>query len=352
MSAEDRAENQEAFSKDEAQIIVATIAFGMGIDKSNVRFVIHADLSKNIEGYYQETGRAGRDGDPSHCLLFFGGGDIPKLRSFMDQIPDEQEKALAIDKLNKMAAFATRNLCRRRQLLAYFEETFSDPNCAMCDICKGQVATIDASREAQMVLSAMLRSGERFGAGHVVDILVGADTQKIRDMRHDTLKTYGVGKHRDKGFWRSLIGEMLGRGLLGLDSGPYPVLKIAEACLPILHGHEKFEILEVEQKEAKGIKKVGAKEKADPAFPSRKNFDAKEDPQDSDSELFDKLRSLRKTLAQRQGVPPYMVFSDKTLHEMCRMKPVNLVEFREVSGVGDAKRDKYGLEFIQVIQSY
>jgi ATP-dependent DNA helicase RecQ len=351
LPAQERAANQEAFSKDEAQIVVATIAFGMGIDKSNVRFVIHADLSKNIEGYYQETGRAGRDGDPSTCILFFGGGDIPKLRHFMDQIHDEQERALALDKLSKMAAFASRNLCRRRQLLAYFEEVYPDENCGNCDICQGKAETLDATREAQMVLSAMVRTGERFGAGHIVDVLMGAGTQKIRDLGHNSLKTYGVGKHRDKGFWRSLIGEMLGRGLLGLDDGPYPVLKVAEACLPVLHGQEKFEILQVESKEASSAKSEG-KGGSGASASSRKGSKDSTDYESGDADMFARLRGLRKTLAQRQGVPPYMVFSDKTLHEMCRNRPVTLAAFREVSGVGDAKLDKYGFEFVQEIKAY
>ncbi len=345
LSAKERAENQEAFSKDEVQIMVATIAFGMGIDKSNVRFVLHADLSKNIEGYYQETGRAGRDGDPSLCILFFGGGDIPKLRHFMDQIFDPQERALALGKLNKMAEFATRNLCRRRQLLAYFEETYPDDSCGSCDICTGKASTVVATREAQMALSAIVRTGERFGAGHVVDVLIGADTQKIRELRHDSIKTYGVGKHRDKAFWRSLIGEMLGRGLLGLDSGPYPILKVMEASLPILQGKEKFEILEMAHKEPSGSKS-SAKSKSGRGK-TDSDSSAKDEP-----DLFASLRALRKTLAQRQGVPPYMVFSDKTLHEMCSQKPLTLNAFREVSGVGDAKRDKYGMEFVQEIRAY
>ena len=350
LPAEERAANQEAFSKDEVQIVVATIAFGMGIDKSNVRFVIHADLSKNIEGYYQETGRAGRDGDPSLCVLFYGGGDIPKLRHFMDQIQDEQERALAVGKLNKMAEFASRNLCRRRQLLIYFEETYPDQNCGSCDICMGKAETLDATREAQMVLSAMVRTGERFGAGHVVDVLVGADTQKIRELGHDALKTYGVGKHRDKIFWRSLIGEMLGRGLLGLDDGPYPVLKVMEACLPVLHGKETFQILEVIRKDkAEPGTKSGRAGYGGSGSAGKSGSDGSES---GDPDLFARLRAMRKTLAQRQGVPPYMVFSDKTLHEMCRHKPVTLSALRGISGVGDAKRDKYGMEFVQEIRAH
>jgi ATP-dependent DNA helicase RecQ len=335
----ERESNQEAFSLDEVQVIVATIAFGMGIDKSNVRFVLHADLPKNLEGYYQETGRAGRDGDPSLCVLFYGGGDIPKLRHFLDQIADDEERALAVRRLNQMADFAARNLCRRRQILSYFEEEYPEPNCASCDICTGKASTIDATREAQMVLSALVRTGERFGAAHVVDVLTGADTKKVRELGHDQIKTYGVGKFRDKSFWRSLMGEMLGRGLIGLDGGPYPVLKLTHACLPVLQGKEKFEILEM------------AGGKAGPEGKTRPTRDAA-GAEDIDQEFFDRLRALRKTLAQRQGIPPYMVFSDKTLHEMCRHKPTTVSALREISGVGDAKRDRYGMEFVQEIRAH
>jgi ATP-dependent DNA helicase RecQ len=342
---EERQSNQEAFSKDECQVVVATIAFGMGIDKSNVRFVLHADLPKNLEGYYQETGRAGRDGEPSLCVLFYGGGDIPRLRHFLDQITDGEEKALSLKRLQQMADFAVRNLCRRRQLLAYFGETYAKDNCGGCDICSGKAATVDATREAQMVLSAVARTGERFGAAHVTDVLIGADTQKIRELGHDAIKTYGVGKHKEKNYWRSLIGEMLARGYLGLDDGPYPVLKLTAACVPVLHGKETLEILEVkEAAKAKGKRNADVTQGMGSA--------GKGDGDSGEPELFGRLRALRKEIAQRQGVPPYMVFSDKTLHEMCRHKPIALAAFREISGVGDAKLDKYGMEFVQEIRAH
>ena len=342
---EERGANQEAFSRDETQVVVATIAFGMGIDKSNVRFVLHADLPKNLEGYYQETGRAGRDGDPSLCVLFYGGGDIPKLRHFIDQIVDEEEKALSIRRLNQMADFAARNLCRRRQILAYFEEIYPDDNCGSCDICTGKASTVDATREAQMILSCMVRTGERFGAAHVVDVLVGADTKKVRELGHDKVKTYGVGKHKDKGFWRSLMGEMLGRGLIAMDDGPYPVLKLAPACLAILQGKETFEILEIAASKG-GLGGTGGGD----GKPKAAKIAA--GTEDIDQELFGRLKTLRRTFAQRQNVPPYMVFSDKTLHEMCRHLPKTLAALREISGVGDAKRDKYGFEFVQEIRDH
>jgi ATP-dependent DNA helicase RecQ len=357
LPAEEKSANQEAFSKDETQVVVATIAFGMGIDKSNVRFVIHADLPKNLEGYYQETGRAGRDGEPSLCVLYYGGGDIPKIRHFLDQMNDAEERELAIRRLNQMSAFASRNLCRRRQLLAYFEEDYPEANCGSCDICTGKASTLDATREAQMALSAAVRTGERFGAGHIVDVLLGADTQKIRDLRHDQIKTYGAGKHRDKGFWRSLIGEMLGRGLFTLDPGPYPVLKLTEACLPVLQGKESFEILEMAQRDKAAPKKratgTAAVSGSSAASAGAAGAAGEEgEAVDFDRDLFDRLRALRKGLAQRQGLPPYMVFSDRTLHEMCRQMPLTLAALREIPGVGDNKRDKYGIEFVQEIRAY
>lgn len=350
LPAEDRAANQEAFNNDETQVVVATIAFGMGIDKSNVRFVLHADLPKNLEGYYQETGRAGRDGEPSLCVLYYGGGDIPKIRHFLDQMNDAEERELAIRRLNQMAAFASRNLCRRKQLLAYFEEDFPEPNCGSCDICTGKASTQDATREAQMVLSALVRTGERFGAAHVVDVLVGADTQKVRELRHDQIKTYGAGKHKDKPYWRSLIGEMVGRGLVTLDPGLYPILKLTEACLPVLQGKETFEILELVQREKATPKRRGAVVAAGVAGAAVAGDEG--EAVDFDRELFDRLRALRKGLAQRQGIPPYMVFSDRTLHEMCRQMPLTLSALREIPGVGDNKRDKYGTEFVLEIRDY
>lgn len=209
LSAEERNKNQEAFNRDEAQMIVATIAFGMGIDKSNVRFVIHADLPKNIEGYYQETGRAGRDGEPAHCLLFFGRGDIPKIRYFINAVTDERERFIAIEKLNQTVGYASHNVCRRRQLLGFFGEDYPLDNCGACDICSGSVEQIDITADSQIIMSAVSRTGQRFGIGHIVDIVTGADTKRIRELRHNEIKTYGTGKDRDKKHWRSLINELI-----------------------------------------------------------------------------------------------------------------------------------------------
>ena len=204
---ETRKINQEAFNRDEVQVIVATIAFGMGIDKSNVRFVIHGDLPKNMEGYYQETGRSGRDGEPADCVLFFGRGDIPKIKYFIDQVPDDRERALSNEKLNQMVRYASHNVCRRRQLLEYFNESYEKENCGACDICTGKVEKVDVTTDAQILMSAVSRTGQRFGTMHIIDIVTGANTKRIRDLEHDKVKTYSAFDSRERAdvpgaFWR------------------------------------------------------------------------------------------------------------------------------------------------------
>jgi len=224
LSPEERKNNQEAFSRDRVTIIVATIAFGMGIDKSNVRFVIHADLPKNIEGYYQETGRAGRDGETANCLLFFGRQDIPKIRYFIDQMPNENERTVSMDKLNKSVKYASHNVCRRRQLLEYFDEKYLEENCGACDICMGDVEKVDITTDAQIVMSAISRTGQYFGIGHIIDIVAGADTKRIRELQHNEIKTYGAGKHKAKKHWQFIVDELLAQEAIAQDGGQYPVL--------------------------------------------------------------------------------------------------------------------------------
>ncbi len=214
MAPKERKRNQEAFSRDETAVIVATIAFGMGIDKSNVRFIIHADLPKNIESYYQETGRAGRDGEPASCLLFFGRGDIPKIRYFIDQMPDDKERSIAIEKLNHTVRYASHNVCRRSHLLKYFGEHYPSENCGACDICVGTIEKIDITIDAQILMSAMSKTDQRFGIRYIIDIVTGADTKRIHELRHDRIKTYGAGKHKDKNHWRFLIDELLAQDVI------------------------------------------------------------------------------------------------------------------------------------------
>jgi len=334
LSADERQRNQEAFSRDEIQVIVATVAFGMGIDKSNVRFVVHADLPKHIEAYYQETGRAGRDGAPAYCLLFFSRGDIPKIRYFIDKIPDEQERAIALEKLNQTVRFASHNVCRRRQLLSFFGETWPGDNCGACDICTGSVLQVDISLDAKILMSAMARTNERFGILHVIDVVMGADTKRIKELGHDTVKTFGAGRDKDKNHWRFIVNELLAQELIKQDGDRYPVLKLTAKGAGVLTGTGQVFGLKREE-----TRKSTAKRKAAEAG-------------GYDQMLFEQLRVVRKKIAEEQHVPPYVIFSDKTLHEMCRQFPTTASAMRQVTGVGDVKLERYGERFMDAIKTF
>ena len=334
LSAEAREKNQEAFNRDEVPVIVATIAFGMGIDKSNVRFVVHADLPKHIEAYYQETGRAGRDNEPAHCLLYFSRGDIPKIRYFIDRMEDEAERAIAMEKLNQTVRFASHNVCRRKQLLSFFGEAYPDTNCGACDICTGSANQIDISTDARILMSAMARTNERFGIVHTIDIVIGADTKRIRELGHHELKTFGAGRHQDKNHWRFIVNELLAQELIRQDGDRYPVLKLTPRGANVLMG--KDEVFGLKREEVK------AKERR------RKTAEGGW----YDETLFDRLRVIRKKIAGENHVPPYVIFSDKTLHEMCRHFPKTASEMRRISGVGDVKLERYGEDFLEEIRNY
>jgi len=333
LSDEERQRNQEAFIRDEADIIVATIAFGMGIDKSNIRFVIHADLPKSIESYYQETGRAGRDGEPARCTLLFSQSDIPRVRFFLDTIVDETERAKSLSSLQKVISFVSTSVCRRKTLLDYFDETYPHDNCKSCDICLGTREVVDCTVEAQMLLSAIARTEERFGATHIVDIVTGSKNQKIRDFGHDHLKTYGVGKGLSKKFWRQLIDELLAQKVIAKSEGLYPALYLLEKAVPLLKGEEKLEIVRIQ--EPKKAKTSKAAEEGS-----------------WDHNLFDLLRSLRKEIADEQNIPPYIVFSDRSLRDMATVYPVTGEAMLSVSGVGEVKLERYGRRFLQLIGRY
>ena len=327
-----RAKNQDAFNRDEAEVVVATIAFGMGIDKSDVRYVLHGDIPKNLEGYYQETGRAGRDGEPATCLLLFGRGDIPRIRYFVDQVEDEQERKHALRCLNEMAAYAGTHACRRRQLLAYFGERYPDAECGACDVCTGGVEKTDATRDAQIVLSAILRTKERFGATHIVDVVTGADTQRIRRYGHDAIRTYGVGRGQDKSHWRMILDNLLAQGFLAQTDDQYPVLRLTESAREVLfHGRAVYVI----------------RHDASPAVKKAARAGVRGDPG-----LFEALRVLRKRRADERGVPPFVIFSDRSLQEMAHFCPTNDEEMSRISGVGNHKLASLGGIFAEAIARY
>ncbi len=330
---EERKKNQEAFIRDEADVIVATIAFGMGIDKSNIRFVIHADLPKSIENYYQETGRAGRDGEPAHCTLLFSQSDIPKVRFFIDTIIDETERNKALDALQRVVSFASTSVCRRITLLDYFGESYPKENCGSCDICLGTREVTDCTREAQMLLSAIARTEGRFGATHIIDIVMGSKNKKILELGHDRLKTYGVGKEKNKKFWRHLIDELLAQKMIAKAEGLYPTLYLLEQAVPVLKGEATLEMVKVHDKKA--LKPAKSMEHG--------NYD---------QELFELLRDLRKQLADKQDIPPYIVFSDRSLRDMAALLPKDDETMLEVSGVGEVKLERYGRQFLDCIRAY
>ncbi len=331
LDSETRKKNQDAFNRDEINVIVATIAFGMGIDKSNVRFVVHGDLPKNIESYYQETGRSGRDGEPAHCLLFFGRGDISKIRYFINEMPDETEQGIAAGKLNEIARFATANVCRRRQLLAYFGEKLQAANCGTCDVCTSDAEQVDAATEAQIVMSAIVRTEQRFGAAHIVDVVTGANTKRIRSLGHERIKTYGVGKDKDKRFWRGIIDDLLAQKCLIQTEGQYPVLQVTPHGREVLFGREEFYVRKRTETPSRAVSTVA---------------------DDYNRELFERLRSVRVRIAGEQNVPPFVVFSDRTLHELACYFPVTPDEMRRVTGVGEMKLQRYSDDFLPVIRAF
>ncbi len=327
-----RDKNQELFLNDDVKIIVATIAFGMGIDKSNVRFVVHNDLPKNIESYYQETGRAGRDGLESHALLFFSWGDVVKLKGFAEVENNKQQTDIMLKKLNQMGEFGEMKMCRRKFLLKYFDEDFAE-DCGKCDNCNTTFEKFDGTIIAQKALSAVVRTGQSFGLTYLIDLLRGSKSQKMR-LEHLNLKTYGVGADISKNNWFDYFKDLISQGFLAQTEGQYPTVVLTEKSEDVLKGNVEVELFKVIEKEDKKQSLV-----SEVSLPYIK-------------ELFDALKILRTAFAREESVPPYVVFSDATLIEMSTYLPEVKNEMLKISGVGDVKMEKYGADFLAKITDY
>ena len=332
-----RAYHQKRFLNEEGLIMVATIAFGMGIDKPNVRFVAHLDLPKSLEAYYQETGRAGRDGLPADAWMAYGLQDVVQLKQMLNSSDgDERHKRLEQHKLDAMLALCEQIRCRRQALLAYFDEELPNP-CGHCDNCVDGVQTWDATEPARQALSAIYRSGQRYGVGHLVDLLLGRDNDKVRSLGHQHLSVFGVGKALSEGEWRTLFRQLVARGLADVDLDGYGGLRLSESCRPLLRGEEPLQLRREPKAHSSGAGK-GAGSSASQLV------------RIEEREQWEALRSLRRNLAQEHSVPPYVIFPDATLLEMLRSKPGSLAEMAQVSGVGARKLERYGMAFLEVLQ--
>ena len=325
---------QEAFQRDDLQIVVATVAFGMGIDKPNVRFVVHYDLPRNVESYYQETGRAGRDGLAAEALLLFGYGDVAIARALIEGGGNPEQNRIELHKLNAMIGYAEAQTCRRRVLLGYFGEKLTE-DCGNCDGCLDPPQRFDATEEARKALSCVFRVGQRFGTGHVIDVLRGSNSERIRNLGHDRLSTFGIGRELPVEAWGNLLRQLIHLGFLEQDMANYSVLKLTEAARPLLRGEERLFLARPRVRTA--VPKKGA---------------PKGRVEEHDEGLFQALRAVRKQLADEAGMPPFVVFGDAALKEMASRRPLSPEDLLCINGVGTHKLGRYGAAFLEVIRGF
>ena len=337
LSPQTREQNQRRFLREEGIIMVATIAFGMGIDKPNVRFVAHMDLPKSMEGYYQETGRAGRDGLAANAWMAYGMGDVVSMRQMLDSgEASEERKRLEQIKLNALLGFCESTGCRHQSILRYFDETHPG-DCGQCDNCLNPVDTWLATEAAQMALSCVFRTGQRFGAGHLIDVLTGKMTAQIERFRHNEVSTYGIGKELNQAQWSSVYRQLTAAGYLEADVEAYGGLKLTESAIPILKGQQSIWL----RRDATPEKRAS---KAERSARLKEAFEgANDDP------LWLELKAKRMELAKEQGVPPYVIFHDATLIEILQTRPESLADMGKITGVGAAKLERYGDAFLAVI---
>ncbi len=334
-SSEERSRVQEAFQKDEIQVVVATVAFGMGIDKPNVRYVIHYDLPKNMEGYYQETGRAGRDGLPSEALLLFSAGDISSARRLISMGENPTQVSVELKKLASMADYAQSLTCRRRIILKYFGET-READCTNCDICLQRPDEFDATEDVRIALMAVYDLQQRFGVGHTIELLRGSQNAKIMQSNHDALSSFGKGKHYSADEWQSLFRQMIQIGLLRQDADNYNILKLTPATRGVLREGETVLLAKPRLKLAKKPAKKGGKEELAAG----------------DEGLFRYLRTVRRKLADQEQVPAYIICGDETLRKMAAQRPKNRAELLDVQGIGERKADRFGAFFLEALAAY
>ena len=334
--------HQQRFLREEGVIIVATVAFGMGIDKPNVRFVAHLDLPKSMEGYYQETGRGGRDGLPANAWMTYGLGDVIMLRQMVDgSEANEQRKHLEKQKLDALLGFCETTLCRRHVLLNYFGETYT-ATCGNCDNCLTPVQTWNGTVAAQMALSCVYRTGQRFGVGLLIDVLLAKSTAQVQRFGHDKLSIFGIGKEFSQTQWSSIYRQLVAAGMLAVDMGGHGGLRLTSESRPLLRGEHPIALRKdplPRSKKSPGITAASIKNKY--------QFDSPED-----QALWQALKNKRMELAREQGVPPYVIFHDATLLEMLEQRPARLSQFAVLPGVGKQKLEHYGAEFLQVLGEY